>query len=110
MAVHPALLSQNCHLVHHLHPSVPFCRYLRTWQRNEEAHLERNAAIPTVFGQQLNPEEFREWKQLNGRLARLLPVRTPASSRSPHAVLHRIPVASVDPITDDSTLVTFAAP
>jgi fatty acid desaturase/ferredoxin-NADP reductase len=106
----PVLLSQNYHLVHHLHPSVPFYRYLRTWQRNEEAYLERNAAISTVFGQQLNPDEFREWKRLNGRLARLLPVRMPASSSSPHAMLHRIPVASVDPITDDSTLVTFAVP
>ncbi len=27
-----------------------------------------------------------------------------------HAVLHNIPVASVDPITADSTLVTFAVP
>ncbi len=106
----PVLLSQNYHLVHHLHPSVPFYRYLRTWQRNEEAYLERNAAISTVFGQQLNPEEFREWKQLNGRLAKLLPVRMPARSSAPHAELHRIPVASVDPLTDDSTLVTFAVP
>ncbi|WP_204800554.1 fatty acid desaturase [Mycobacterium riyadhense] len=106
----PVLLSQNYHLVHHLHPSVPFYRYLRTWHRNEEAYLERNAAISTVFGQQLNPDEFREWKELNGRLARLLPVRMPARSSSPHAVLHRIPVASVDPITADSTLVTFAVP
>jgi hypothetical protein len=31
----PVLLSQNYHLVHHLHPSVPFHRYLRTWKRNE---------------------------------------------------------------------------
>ena len=106
----PVLLSQNYHLVHHLHPSVPFYRYLRTWNRNEEAYLERNAAISTVFGQQLNPDEFREWKELNGRLARLLPVRMPARSSSPHAVLHRIPVAAVDPITADSTLVTFAVP
>jgi ring-1,2-phenylacetyl-CoA epoxidase subunit PaaE len=106
----PVLLSQNYHLVHHLHPSVPFYRYLRTWQRNEEAYLERNAAISTVFGQQLNPDEFREWKELNGRLARLLPVRMPARSSSPHGVLHRIPVASVDPLTADSTLVTFAVP
>jgi len=106
----PLLLSQNYHLVHHLHPSVPFYRYLRTWKRNEEAYLERNAAISTVFGQQLNPREFREWKQLNGRLARLLPVRMPARSSSPHGVLHRIPVAAVDPITSDSTLVTFAVP
>ncbi|MHA7650273.1 fatty acid desaturase [Mycobacterium sp. ML4] len=106
----PVLLSQNYHLVHHLHPSVPFYRYLRTWKRNEEAYLERNAAINTVFGQQLNPDEYREWKELNGRLAKLLPVRMPARSSSPHAVLHRIPVASVDPITADSTLVTFAVP
>ena len=104
------LLSQNYHLVHHLHPSVPFHRYLRTWKRNEEAYLERNAAISTVFGQQHNPDEFREWKALNGRLAKLLPVRMPARSSSPHAVLHRIPVASVDPLTTDSTLVTFAVP
>ncbi|MBX9642455.1 MAG: fatty acid desaturase [Mycobacteriaceae bacterium] len=106
----PVLLSQNYHLVHHLHPSVPFYRYLRTWRRNEEAYLERNAAINTVFGQQLNPDEYREWKELNGRLAKLLPVRMPSRSSSPHAVLHRIPVASVDPITADSTLVTFAVP
>jgi fatty acid desaturase/ferredoxin-NADP reductase len=106
----PVLLSQNYHLVHHLHPSVPFYRYIRTWHRNEEAYLERNPAINTVFGQQLNPDEYREWKELNGRLARLLPVRMPTRSTSPHAVLHRIPVASVDPITADSTLVTFAVP
>ncbi len=106
----PVLLSQNYHLVHHLHPSVPFYRYVRTWKRNEEAYLERNAAISTVFGQQLNPEEFREWKELNGRLAKLLPVRMPVRSSSPHAVWHRIPVASIDPITADSTLVTFAVP
>ncbi|MFV8319311.1 fatty acid desaturase [Mycobacterium sp. 23] len=106
----PVLLSQNYHLVHHLHPSVPFYRYLRTWKRNEEAYLERNAAINTVFGQQLNPDEYREWKELNGRLSKLLPVRMPSRSSSPHAVLHRIPVASVDPITADSTLVTFAVP
>ncbi|MCH9668674.1 MAG: fatty acid desaturase [Actinomycetia bacterium] len=106
----PMLLSQNYHLVHHLHPSVPFYRYLRTWRRNEEAYLERNPAISTVFGQQLNPDEYREWEKLNGKLARLLPVRMPARSAAPHAVQHRIPVASVDPITADSTLVTFAVP
>jgi hypothetical protein len=61
----PLMLSQNYHLVHRLHPSVPFYRYLRTWRRNEEAYLERDAAIATVFGAQLNPEEFREWKELN---------------------------------------------
>lgn len=106
----PLMLSQNYHLVHHLHPSVPFYRYLKTWRRNEEAYLEREAAISTVFGQQLNPDEFREWKKLNRKLGRVVPVRMPARSSAAHAVLHRIPVAAVDPITADSTLVTFAVP
>ena len=106
----PLMLSQNYHLVHHLHPSVPFYRYLRTWRRNEEAYLDRDAAISTAFGKSLNPEEFREWKELNSKLLKVLPVRMPEGSSAPHAVFHRMPVASVDPITDDSTLVTFAVP
>ncbi|MEO6794440.1 MAG: fatty acid desaturase, partial [Mycobacterium sp.] len=106
----PLMLSQNYHLVHHLHPSVPFYRYLKTWRRNEKAYLERNAAISTAFGQHLDPEEFWEWKQLNSKLGRLVPVRMPARSSALHPVFHRIPVASVDPITADSTLVTFAVP
>lgn len=106
----PLMLSQNYHLVHHLHPSVPFYRYLRTWRRNEDAYLERDAAISTAFGKSLNPAEFREWKQLNQKLLKVLPVRMPHGSSAPHAVFHRMPVASIDPITDDSTLVTFAVP
>ncbi|TSD96589.1 2Fe-2S iron-sulfur cluster binding domain-containing protein [Skermania sp. ID1734] len=106
----PLMLSQNYHLVHHLHPSVPFYRYVKTWKRNEEAYLERDAAIATVFGQQLNPEEFREWKELNNRLGRIVPVRMPGRSSATHSQLHRIPVAAVDPITADSTMVTFAVP
>ncbi len=32
----PLLLYQNYHLVHHLHPVVPFYRYLAVWRRNED--------------------------------------------------------------------------
>jgi ferredoxin-NADP reductase/fatty acid desaturase len=106
----PLMLSQNYHLVHHLHPSVPFYRYRKTWRRNEEAYLERDAAITTVFGQGLNPAEYLEWKRLNRTLGRVVPIHVPRLSSAPHAVSHRIPVASVDPITEDSTLVTFAVP
>jgi fatty acid desaturase len=75
----PVMLSQNYHLVHHLHPSVPFYRCARMWRRNEEAYLQRNVAIATVFGQQLNSDDYREWKRLNRKLWRLLPVRRPRS-------------------------------
>ena len=106
----PLLLSQNYHLVHHLHPSIPFYRYVAAWRRNEEAYLERDAAIGTVFGQQLDPDEYRDWKRLNGKLARLLPVRMPRRSSSRAAVFHRVPVASVDRLTEDSVLIRFEVP
>ncbi len=106
----PLLLSQNYHLVHHLHPSIPFHRYVATWRRNEEAYLERDAALGTVFGHELDADEYREWKALNGRLASLLPVRMPQRSSARAAQFHEIPVASVDRLTSDSVLITFDVP
>ncbi len=106
----PLLLSQNYHLVHHLHPSVPFHRYLATWRRNEEAYLEREAAIGTVFGQELNPVEFREWKHLNRKLLKLLPVRVPKGSSAAHAAFHEVPVKRVDRLTEESVQITFDVP
>ncbi|MFI9455871.1 fatty acid desaturase [Amycolatopsis sp. NPDC052450] len=106
----PLLLSQNYHLVHHLHPSIPFHRYVATWRRNEEAYLERDAAIGTAFGQQLDPDEYRDWKRLNGKLARLLPVRMPKRSSARAAVFHPVRVARVDRLTDDSVLIGFDVP
>jgi ferredoxin-NADP reductase/fatty acid desaturase len=106
----PLLLSQNYHLVHHLHPSIPFHRYVATWRRNEQAYLERDAAIGTVFGHQLDPDEYREWKLLNGKLARLLPVRMPERSSASAAEFHAVPVGSVDRLTEDSVLIGFEVP
>ncbi len=106
----PLLLSQNYHLVHHLHPSIPFHRYVAAWRRNEEAYLERDAAIGTVFGQQLDTDEYREWKRLNGKLARLLPVRMPRRTSAGAAAFHAVQVASVDRLTDESVLIRFDVP
>ena len=89
---------------------MPFYRYLATWRRNEEAYLEREAAISTVFGQQLDPEQFREWKRLNAKLLRLLPVRMPKRSSASHPVFHQIPVREVRRLTADSVAVTFEVP
>ncbi|PKV81879.1 fatty acid desaturase [Nocardia fluminea] len=106
----PLLLSQNYHLVHHLHPSIPFYRYVAAWQRNEDAYLERNSAISTVFGQQLDAAQYREWKRLNGKLAALLPVRMPRSSTPHHAGTYPIPVKSVEHLTPGSVKVAFDVP
>lgn len=60
----PLLLYQNYHLVHHLHPLVPFYRYLRVWRRNEEAYLEHDPALSTALGRPLTVEEYREIRRL----------------------------------------------
>lgn len=58
----PIMLSQTYHLVHHLHPWLPFYRYAQAWRRNEDAYLEQNPALSTVFGRELTPAEYREWR------------------------------------------------
>ncbi|HEU4360989.1 MAG TPA: fatty acid desaturase [Mycobacterium sp.] len=57
----PLMLSQNYHLIHHLHPWLPFYRYLHAWRRNEDAYLEHDPALVTAFGGELTPDEYRKW-------------------------------------------------
>jgi ring-1,2-phenylacetyl-CoA epoxidase subunit PaaE len=60
----PLLLYQNYHLVHHLHPVVPFYRYLAVWRRNEDRYLEGGAALSTVRGRELTADEYRRLREL----------------------------------------------
>jgi ring-1,2-phenylacetyl-CoA epoxidase subunit PaaE len=60
----PALLYQNYHLVHHLHPLVPFHRYLAVWFRNEDAYLEGEPALSDVRGRPITVDEYRRLRQL----------------------------------------------
>jgi len=106
----PAMLYQNYHLVHHLHPSIPFYRYVKAWKRNEEAYLERDAAINTAFGRELTVEEYRVWRELDSTLARIRPVTVPAGSSASHAEFHRLPVAALERPTPDSVAITFDVP
>ncbi len=78
----PLMLSQNYHLIHHLHPRVPWYRYARTWRANETAYLQCDVAIATVTGQRLNSDQFREWKRAKRKHRQLLPVRMPTISSS----------------------------
>ena len=64
----PALLSQNYHLVHHLHPVVPFYRYLAVWRRNESAYLDHDPALSKVVGGELSVEEYRARRGLERRV------------------------------------------
>jgi fatty acid desaturase len=60
----PALLYQNYHLVHHLHPLVPFHRYLAVWLRNEDAYLDGGPALSDVRGRPITVEEYRRLRRL----------------------------------------------
>ena len=60
----PLLLDQNYHLVHHLHPVVPFYRYIAVWRRGEEAYLEHDPALSDVRGRALTVDEYRRLREL----------------------------------------------
>ena len=107
----PVLLSQNYHLVHHLHPSVPFHRYMQDVAaqrgglpraRRGDHHGVRSATepgrVPGVEGAQPQARAAAAGADAD------------AVELASHAVFHRIPVTSVDPITADSALVTFDVP
>lgn len=93
----PLFVYQNYHLVHHLHPSIPFYRYIRAWRRNEEAYLDRNAAISTWFGRSLTTSEYRTWRRLTDEITR-------------RPTFHPLRVRAVEPVSSDAVAVTFDVP
>jgi ring-1,2-phenylacetyl-CoA epoxidase subunit PaaE len=62
--VSPLLLYQNYHLVHHLHPLIPFHRYIAVWRRNEDRYLEGDPELTTVGGRPITPDEYRRLREL----------------------------------------------
>ena len=58
----PVFLYQNYHLVHHLHPLIPFYRYLVAWRRNEEEYLEHDPPLATATGHELSVEQYRRMR------------------------------------------------
>ena len=64
-AVTPIMMYQNYHLVHHLHPAIPFYRYMAAWEANEEAYLVQDVPISTAWGRELSVSEYRQWRHLS---------------------------------------------
>ncbi len=58
------LLYQNYHLVHHLHPVVPFYRYIRVWRKAEDEYLANGPALSTLNGRPLTVDEYRQLRHL----------------------------------------------
>ncbi|HUA12404.1 MAG TPA: fatty acid desaturase [Solirubrobacteraceae bacterium] len=64
--VSPLLLYQNYHLVHHLHPVVPFHRYIAVWLRNEDSYLSHDPALSTIRGRPITADEYRRMSEIAG--------------------------------------------
>lgn len=58
------LLYQNYHLVHHLHPVVPFYRYIAVWRRGEPDYLAGDPALSTLGGREITSDEYRRMREL----------------------------------------------
>jgi fatty acid desaturase len=59
----PVFLYQNYHLVHHLHPLIPFYRYIAAWRRNEDEYLGHDPALTTATGRELTVDEYRKLRR-----------------------------------------------
>jgi len=101
----PLFVYQNYHLVHHLHPSVPFYRYVRAWRRNEQAYLDRNAAISTWFGRSLTPSEYRTWRRITDQYD-----SSDAQGSGQRPTFYTLRVSAIEKLTADSSIVTFEVP
>jgi ferredoxin-NADP reductase/fatty acid desaturase len=99
----PVMLYQNYHLVHHLHPAIPFYRYVKAWQRNEAAYLDRDVPITTAFGRELTTSEYRAWRRLTDSFHA-------DDAAGGTADFQPLTVAEVRPLTPDSVSITFEIP
>lgn len=99
--MNPLMLYQNYHLVHHIHPTIPFYRYVQAWRRAESDYLDRGARIATAWGSELSPAEYRAWRQITDNVDR--------DADLPHRP-HRLRVAEVRRLTPDAVSVTFDVP
>jgi ferredoxin-NADP reductase len=106
----PIMLYQNYHLVHHLHPAIPFYRYLRAWNDNREAYLTRDIPIITAWGRELTPAEYREWRRLTGDLCGAEHGPAPKPVPLGPSRFHRLRVAQVRPLIADAVAITFDVP
>lgn len=101
----PVMMYQNYHLVHHIHPTIPFYKYGEAWRRTEGDYLQRKVPISTLWGRALSPEEYREWRGITEHFD-----DDTASTAASGARFHRLLIAEVDRLTPDAVAITFYVP
>jgi beta-carotene hydroxylase len=63
--MNPLMFNQNFHVVHHIHPQIPFYLWVQTWKRTEAHFLERGVPISTAWGSELTPSQYRRWRKID---------------------------------------------
>ncbi|KWW99344.1 Electron transfer protein FdxB [Carbonactinospora thermoautotrophica] len=104
----PMMLYQNYHLVHHLHPAIPFYRYITAWQRNQDVYLAHEVPIATAWGRELTASEYRAWRRLTSSFYAEDAVEPAAAAR--RGRFHRLTVSDVRRLTPDAVSISFDIP
>ncbi len=102
----PLMLYQNYHLVHHIHPTIPFYRYVQAWRNTEGDYLDRNVPIATAWGRELTSTEYRAWRQITDNDDEA----GGAASTQTRPRFLSLTVTEVRRLTDRAVSVTFEVP
>lgn len=113
----PLMFNQNYHLVHHIHPTIPFYRYVQAWRSTEADWLSRDVPIATAWGSSLTSQEYTAWRSLTasydgrGSASHVGVTAAPydglAAGRSR---LHALTVEAIRPLTAEAVAVTLEVP
>jgi len=105
--MNPLLFYQNYHLVHHIHPAIPFYLYVKAWKNTEADYLDRNVPINTAWGRELTASEYRAWRESTS----WHDAHTAAEpDRRERTRFHSLPIAEVRRLTAKSVSITFDVP
>lgn len=65
--MNPLLLYQNFHVVHHVHPRIPFYLWMKAWKVTEADYLDRGVPISTAWGSEMTPSQYSAWRDIGWR-------------------------------------------
>jgi hypothetical protein len=101
------LIYQNYHIVHHIHPRIPFYLYVKAWKNTEADYLDRSVPVNTAWGRKLTPAEYRAWRETT----KWYDVHTCVGrDRCEHNRFHRLRIAEIRRLTPESVSITFDVP
>jgi ferredoxin-NADP reductase/fatty acid desaturase len=103
-ALTPLMFYQNYHLVHHIHPTIPFYRYVDAWRNTEGDYLDRHVPIATAWGRELTPTEYRAWRQIAENY------QQDTVSAQTRTGFYPLTVSDVRRLTDRAVSITFEVP